>query len=55
MVSHTLPHLYSSGSFFGVPLQQVPHQYDGLVAGIWDEGLQVGGHTLGEAKVHSRS
>lgn len=45
-------HLDSSGSFLGVPLQQVPHQGDSLVAGIWNKCLQVGGHTLGKAKVH---
>lgn len=49
-----LAYLYSVGSFFGVPLQQVPHQDDGLIAGIWYEGLQRGGHTLGEAEVHGR-
>lgn len=48
-------YLYSSRSFLGVPLQQVPHQGDCFVAGIRDEGLQVGRHTLGEAEVHSRS
>ena len=50
-----LAYLYSSRSFLGVPLQQVPHQGNCFIAGIRDEGLQVGRHTLGEAEVHSRS
>lgn len=49
-----LAYLDSVGSFFGVPLQQVLHQDDGLIAGIRDEGLQRGRHTLGEAEVHGR-
>lgn len=49
-----LAYLDGVGSFFGVPLQQVLHQDDGLIAGIWDEGLQRGRHTLGEAEVHGR-
>lgn len=47
-----LGYLDGGGSFFGVPLQQVLHQGDGLVAGVGDEGFQRGRHALGEAEVH---
>lgn len=47
-------YLHGRGSFFGVPLQQVPHQGNGLIAGMRDEGLQVGWNALGKPKVHGR-
>lgn len=49
-----LDYLDGGGSFFGVPLQQVLHQGDGLVAGVGDEGFQGGRHALGEAEIHGR-
>lgn len=49
-----LVYLHCIGSFFGVPLQQLLHQGNGLVTGMRDEGLQVGWDALGEAKIHSR-
>lgn len=45
-------YLHGRGSFLRVPHEQVLHQGDGLCAGVGDEGLQVGGHTLREAEVH---
>lgn len=47
-------YLHSRGSFLGVPLQQVPHQGNGLITGMRDEGLQVSRNALGKAKIHSR-
>lgn len=47
-------YLHGRGSFLRVPHEQVLHQGDGLCAGVGDEGLQVGGHTLREAEVHGR-
>lgn len=47
-----LDYLHGGGSFFGVPLQHVLHQGDGLVAGVGNESFQRGRHALGEAEVH---
>lgn len=45
-------YLSSTRSFLWVPLQRVFHQRDGLVAGVGDQGSEVGGDTLWEAEVH---
>lgn len=44
--------LTSCWPFLGVPLKHVSQELNCLAAGIWNQGLQVIGYTLGPAEVH---
>lgn len=44
--------LTSCWPFLGIPLKHVSQELNCFAAGIWNQGLQVIGYTLGPAEAH---